>query len=99
MGRHEMNQGAIKIAYGSDPATGYFLSVHDRRISWSEIAPDAVNDVAEKVHSSGGGCYFDLHTASIGFGHKVDRPTLICFWERYGVPAADVEKVRKGQEL
>jgi len=94
-----MKQGAIEIAYGWDPVTGYFLSVIDQRLAWSANGSDAVNDVTEKVNPDGGGGYFDLHTAAIGFGHKVDRSTLVYFLEKYGVPAVDVGKVRKGQEF
>ncbi|THU78418.1 hypothetical protein K435DRAFT_832273 [Dendrothele bispora CBS 962.96] len=99
MGRTEIDQGNIKIAYGHDEATGYFLSVVDERLGYKEDISDAVLAVMEKVNADQGGGYFDLHTAPIGFGHRVDKETLIYFWKQYGVPESDIEKARKGQKL
>lgn len=58
MGRHQLEQGSITIAYGKDHVTGYFLSVIDERLSWSSDATTQVNDIAEKVNANGGGGYF-----------------------------------------
>lgn len=99
MGRHEIKQGPITIAYGKDHVTGYFLSVIDERLSWSSDASKQVNDITEKVNPDGGGCYFDLHTGSFGFGHKVDVPTILYFWKVYGVKEEHLEMARKGNEL
>ncbi|GBE78626.1 hypothetical protein BKA93DRAFT_203494 [Sparassis latifolia] len=96
MGRHVIEQGAIEIAYGTDHATGYFLSVVDARLAWSEDATDAVNAVAEGLCAHGGGSYFDLHTGPGGFGRKVDVATLMTFWQRYGVPAQHVQLAKLG---
>ncbi|TFK98288.1 hypothetical protein BDV98DRAFT_512428 [Pterulicium gracile] len=83
MGRHEIIQGSIKIAYGHDRATGYFFSVVDERLAYSDSASEASNEIARSFGSvnDGGGGYFDLNTSGIGFGRTVDVQTLLHFWK------------------
>jgi hypothetical protein len=99
MGRTELVQGHIKIAYGLDHMSGYFLAVVDERLSYKTDIPKNVLSVIEKVNPDQGGAFFDLHTGPIGFGHRVDLKTLLYFWKAYDVPAKDIETARKGQEL
>ncbi|KAF8658385.1 hypothetical protein AX16_001994 [Volvariella volvacea WC 439] len=99
MVRHEIKQGPIKVGYGHDELTGYFLSVFDNRLEWEEENSAAVNAIAEKVDPEGSGIYFDLHTGQIGFGHKVDIDTLVHFWKAYGVPDGHIQKAKHRQGL
>ena len=72
MVRFEINNDPIRIAYGHDELTGFFLSVCDDRLKWNVDAGKEVNEVSEKVGiKDGGGSYFDLHTGPSGFGFKV----------------------------
>jgi hypothetical protein len=72
MVRYEIDNYPIKICYGHDQVTGFFLSVYDARLKWNADASKEVNDVTEKVGvRDGGGSYFDLHTGHGGFGFKV----------------------------
>lgn len=98
MGRIEIEEGKITIAYGQDRMTGYFLSVSDERLWDSGDASDEVNDIALEVTKGAG--YFDLHTAPVpGFGHRVKLETLLEFWKRYGVPDAHIQKARRGENI
>ncbi|EIM82655.1 uncharacterized protein STEHIDRAFT_63561 [Stereum hirsutum FP-91666 SS1] len=99
MGRHQIEQGSITIAYGKDHVTGYFLSVIDERLSWSSDATTQVNEITEKVNADGGGGYFDLHTGLVGIGHRVDVATILHFWKVYGVKEEHLEMARKGKEF
>jgi hypothetical protein len=100
MGRHELDpKNSISVAYGHDHATGYFLSVTDHRLAWSSNASKAINAITEKVNPDGGGCYFDLHTGPMGFGHKADVQTLAHFWGKYGVPQEHIQMALQGKSL
>jgi hypothetical protein len=99
MGRHDIQQGAIEIAYGWDHATNYFISVVDKGLSWSEDSTSEVNAVVEAVSADGGGGYLDLHTGPFGFGQKVDIATILSFWEAYGAAAEHVKSAKQGREV
>ena len=45
MGRHEIIEGNIKVAYGYDQIAGYFLSVTDERLEWTTNVSNEVNEV------------------------------------------------------
>ncbi|KAE9404189.1 hypothetical protein BT96DRAFT_917126 [Gymnopus androsaceus JB14] len=100
MGRVVINQGSLNIAYGSDHATGYFLSVSDTRLQHRSGAPAEVNEIAGLVEEKQGyGGYFDLHTGPVGFGFKATLETLVYYWGVYGVPKNDIERARRGLEV
>ena len=81
MDRHGIQQGAIEITYGWDHATGYFISVVDKRLFWSEDSTSGINAVVKAVSADGGGVYLDLHTGQSGCGKKVGIATILSFWE------------------
>ncbi|KIM78598.1 hypothetical protein PILCRDRAFT_11064 [Piloderma croceum F 1598] len=98
MGRYNIQQGAIEIAYGWDHVTGYFISVVAKRLSWSENSTSEVNAVVEAISADGGGSYLDLHTGSFGFGQKVNTATILSLWDAYGAAAEHVKSAKQGRE-
>ena len=55
MPRYELEGDPISVAFGYDHATGFFLSVMDKRLKWSENASDAVNKVTSSIGIKDGG--------------------------------------------
>ncbi|KAK7680585.1 hypothetical protein QCA50_016367 [Cerrena zonata] len=97
MVRIEICEGKITIAYGQDHVTGYFLSISDERLWDSADASDEANAIAFKVTNGAG--YFDLRTAPMGFGHRVELNTLLEYWKRYGVPDLHIQRAQRGEDL
>lgn len=97
MGRKEILEGPITIAYGTDHISGYFLSVKDERLYDSGDSTDEVNKVCLNVTKGGG--YFDVHTGIAGFGQHVSRGAMLAFWKRFGVPQTDIERIALYQEV
>ena len=94
MVRYELKGSPISVAYGSDEISGVFLSVYDDRLANSETAGDEVNAITEKIGvGDGGGSYFDLHTGTSGFGHKVSLNTIRTFLIRYGAKEEHVNSL------
>jgi hypothetical protein len=85
MVRYEIKQNNITIAYGFDKITGLFLSIYDKRLEWEEDNTDEINAICEKISEDGGGCYLSMYTSGIGFGHKVNKETIIQFMKKYNV--------------
>lgn len=99
MGRHELKDGHIGIAYGWDHVTGYFLTVLDNRISYQNNMPDTILKVVEKFDAEQSGRYVDMHTGPVGYGHRVDVATMMYFWRQYGAKEEHVKLALAGKEL
>mmetsp|Transcript_5112 Transcript_5112/g.7909 ORF Transcript_5112/g.7909 Transcript_5112/m.7909 type:complete len:175 (-) Transcript_5112:62-586(-) len=97
--RFTIQQGSIRIAYGFDHISEYFLAVTDSRLKWDESASAEVNSVCEAVFESGEGSLFNIHTGFGGFGRRVSRETMGEFWKRYSVRPEHVEDVLNGNAL
>jgi hypothetical protein len=87
MTRFEIEDTHTTTAYGTDPVTGVFLSVYDKRLAYDPNASKEVNAISEQIGvQDGSGNYFDLHTGKQGFGLRVSNATMRVFLARYGVP-------------
>ncbi|KAL1675635.1 hypothetical protein EV122DRAFT_218063 [Schizophyllum commune] len=98
MVRCEFTQGSTEVAYGSDPAIGYFFSVSDSRIAYQSDSTAEVNTACEEIDASGSGAYVSL-TTGLGIGKKVSKDTMAVFWERFDVPQYQIERMRRGQVI
>ncbi|KAI5891392.1 uncharacterized protein SCHCODRAFT_02628969, partial [Schizophyllum commune H4-8] len=98
MVRCEFRQGSTEVAYGSDPAIGYFFSVCDSRIAYQSGSTAEVNSACEAIDYSGDGAYVSL-TTGLGIGKKVSKEAMAVFWERFGVPQSQIERLRGGQVI
>jgi hypothetical protein len=85
--RFEIEDEHTIVAYGTDPVTGVFLSVSDKRLAVDSNASDEVNLVAQQIGvQDGSGNYFDLHTGKQGFGFQVSNAVMRVLLARYRVP-------------
>ncbi|KAL1689685.1 hypothetical protein GGG16DRAFT_114799 [Schizophyllum commune] len=103
MVRCEMKEGKhITIAYGSDEFIGYLLSVYDDRLAPNIEASEAVNkicNVDDPAVEKACGAYLQLTTDDKPNVEKVAKETLAVFYERYGVPQAQIKRMWQGVEL
>jgi hypothetical protein len=90
----------IRVAYGHDEFTGFFISVYDARLKWDPNNDEALNGLLESLYiGDGGGSYFDAHTGPGGFGKKIDVKVMARLWEKYGVDKKHVAMAVLGKPL
>lgn len=86
MTRTEFYQGAIRIAFGLEHATGYFLSVTDTRLQRYSGDGEAFNRPCGDISAAGKGIYLQVHTGILGFAStRVDMACMKELWRLYGV--------------
>ncbi|KAI9834715.1 MAG: hypothetical protein M1826_000118 [Phylliscum demangeonii] len=73
MVRHEFSQGSIRIAFGLDHITGYFISVYDERLAINKAEGGDFDEIRKGISLSGDGAYLNAHTGPVGFGKQVTR--------------------------
>lgn len=94
MARFELQQRPLKVSYGRDKATGYFLQVMDARLMSQQDASDDVNAVTSSFFSGKGTrIYFDVNTGWIGFGRKVRSDAMVVFFRRFGVSEKSLKEL------
>ena len=94
MPRFELVDDSITVSYGYEDACNVFLSVSDKRLRYDASASPAVNDVTREVGcGDGDGCFFEIHTGSVGFGQKVDNETMATFLGRFGVANEQIRAI------
>jgi hypothetical protein len=94
---HAITQGPITLTYGLDKITGYFLNVSDARLRYENNTEGENLRVIEVFDASQSGLYFQIHTASIGFGQKVSEETFAHFLKLYGGKEEHIEAVKAGK--
>jgi hypothetical protein len=98
MTRHEFTRGQTHIAYGTEELAGYFLTVRDLRLEWTDEASEETNAVCETISIQGTGSYFHLYTGLNGYGQRVTVACMTVFMERYGVPESHIKLVKERKE-
>jgi hypothetical protein len=91
MVRHEHHQGSIRIAFGHDETSGYFISVYDTRLEVNEETGDDFEEICYDISASGTGAYLTAHTGTIGFGKRVSYDTMKKLWRSYEVGETGME--------
>ncbi|KAL0069968.1 hypothetical protein AAF712_002865 [Marasmius tenuissimus] len=104
MTRFEIEQGEIRIAYGSEDLSTsgytYFLSVVDERLSYGDVEdPSEALTIIESIDASQDGMYFAINTDKHLIGKHVSNDTMIVFMKRYGVPEKHWKLVQQGKEI
>jgi hypothetical protein len=95
MVRHEYVQGNIRVAVGHDEATGYFISVYDKRLEVNVETGDDFDDIRYGVAPDGTGCYLSAHTGTLGLGECISLGAMEKLWRLYGVDQSDIDLLHK----
>lgn len=99
-------EGHITVHYGKDRGTGFFICIMDDRLRAGVSVHDIpeqdldseVLDIISGMPEGESGSFLNAHTAMIGFGHKVNIPTIKFLWKRFDASDEDMKIFATGHE-
>ncbi|KAK6414287.1 hypothetical protein LTR95_017758, partial [Oleoguttula sp. CCFEE 5521] len=71
MSRQEITQGQIRVAFGHNDSTGFYISVYDSRLEVNEEDGTVFDALRYAIAEDGTGAYVNAHTGLEGFGNHV----------------------------
>ena len=96
----EIIEDNIKVTYGWNAESEYFLSVCDDNLKFDPDADSGSNEIAKLVDpKQGKGCYISLYTGTKGTGIKVSLEAMAVYIHRYGASKHHSKLVKQGKPL